>query len=66
MYTFNVNGMGCGSCVNKITQAIKNQDHEAKVIVDLSSRLVTVESMAAAATILSIIQQLGFDAALVT
>jgi copper chaperone len=41
MYTFKVNDMGCGSCVNKITQAIQNQDPEAKVVVDLANQLNT-------------------------
>jgi copper chaperone len=62
MYTFNVNGMGCGSCVNKITQAIQNQDHAAKVVVDLANRLVTVESAVPETAILTIIQKLGFNA----
>jgi copper chaperone len=66
MYTFNVNGMGCGSCVNKITQAIQNQDSRAKVVVDLPTRLVTVDSAESETVILTIIQKLGFNAAIAT
>jgi copper chaperone len=66
MYTFKVNGMGCGSCVNKITQAIQNQDHAAKVFVNLPNRVVTVESAEPETIILTIIQKLGFNASLAT
>jgi copper chaperone len=66
MYTFNVKGMGCGSCVNKIIQAIQNQDDEAKVVLDLPNRLFTVESAKSETTILTTIQKLGFNAALAT
>jgi len=62
MYTFHVSGMGCGSCIKKITQAIKNQDAKAEVVVNLASKLVTVDSAESAAAILTIIQKLGFDA----
>ena len=62
MYTFDVNGMGCGSCVKKITQAIKNQDAKAEVVVNLANKLVTVDSAESAAAILTTIQKLGFEA----
>jgi copper chaperone len=66
MYKFNVKGMGCGSCVKKITQAIQNQDYEAKVVVDLINRLVTVESRESETIIMNTIQRLGFNVALAT
>ncbi len=62
MYTFDVNGMGCGSCVKKITQAIQNQDVKAEVVVNLANKVVTVDSAESAAAILTIIHKLGFDA----
>ena len=63
MYTFTVNGMGCGSCIKKITQAITDQDAKAVVVVNLANKWVTVETAESAAAILTTIQKLGFDAA---
>lgn len=62
MYTFHVSGMGCGSCIKKITQAIQNQDVKAEVVVNLANKVVTVDSAESAAAILTTIQKLGFEA----
>ncbi len=44
MTTFEVRDMTCGHCVSTITRAVTAVDEDAKVTVDLSRHLVTVES----------------------
>ena len=44
MYQFDVPDMTCGHCVSAITQAVKSEDPNAKVEIDLLRRLVKVES----------------------
>lgn len=34
MFVLDVSGIGCGSCITKITKAIQALDNEAKVLVD--------------------------------
>ncbi len=43
MFSLNVSGMGCGSCVSKITKAIQTLDQDARVEVDRAAGKVTVE-----------------------
>ncbi len=49
MVAFEVNDMTCGRCVSTITKALKAADSEAKVHIDLATRQVQVEPVAAAA-----------------
>ncbi|MEB3828379.1 heavy-metal-associated domain-containing protein [Phormidium sp. CCY1219] len=42
----NVPSMVCESCVEKVTDALKTVDADAKVNVDLSSKQVTIDSEA--------------------
>ncbi|OOL33738.1 heavy-metal-associated domain-containing protein, partial [Pseudomonas sp. FSL W5-0299] len=44
MFVLDVSGIGCGSCVSKITKAIQSLDNEATVSVDRSAGKVSVES----------------------
>jgi copper chaperone len=43
MFSLNVSGMGCGSCVSVITKAIQTLDQDARVEVDRAAGKVTVE-----------------------
>ncbi|GAB3252034.1 heavy-metal-associated domain-containing protein [Chitinimonas naiadis] len=63
MQVFKVNGMGCGSCVSKITRALLQDDGQAQVAVDLATGTVTVESSLTAAEIREQIEGLGFEVA---
>ncbi|WP_273649747.1 heavy-metal-associated domain-containing protein [Pseudomonas aeruginosa] len=62
MFSLNVSGMGCGSCVSKITKAIQTLDHDARVEVDRAAGKVTVESTESAESIRELIQELGYAA----
>ena len=61
MHTFKVSGMGCGSCVAKITAAIHALDSSASVNVDLSQGQVKIESSLAYELLASAIKNVGFD-----
>jgi copper chaperone len=44
MYQFNVPDMTCGHCASTITKALKAEDSNARIEVDLAKHLVRVES----------------------
>ncbi|MDT4854933.1 Heavy-metal-associated domain protein [compost metagenome] len=60
MFVLEVSGMGCGSCVSKITKAIQAADSEAKVTVDRAAGKVSVESVIAAERVSELVQALGY------
>lgn len=45
MTRFIVKGMSCGHCVKAITEAIKNLDSTATVVIDLAAGRVDIESL---------------------
>ncbi|WP_324733794.1 heavy-metal-associated domain-containing protein [Pseudomonas paeninsulae] len=60
MFVLEVAGMGCGSCVSKITKAIQTLDSQAKVEVDRAAGKVRVESDEHQEDIRSLIEELGY------
>lgn len=60
MLRFEVNGIGCGACVRKITAAISNVDDEAVVEVDVASGRVSVHSELEAREIRRAIEDAGY------
>lgn len=44
MTEFNVQGMSCGGCANRVTKALQSVDPSARVQVDLAKQTVSVES----------------------
>jgi copper chaperone len=52
MTTFFVNDMTCGRCVSTITRTLRALDPQAQVEIDLSQRLVQVESTSVGAAAL--------------
>ncbi|GLK89647.1 heavy-metal-associated domain-containing protein [Pseudomonas turukhanskensis] len=60
MITLNVSGIGCSSCVSKITQAIHALDPDAQVQVDGRAGLVHVDSSTPAERLNLAVNQLGF------
>ncbi|ACB49833.1 putative heavy metal transport/detoxification protein [Crocosphaera subtropica ATCC 51142] len=57
--TLKVPSIACGACANTITKAIEGQKPEAKVSVDVDSKIVTVETDASTETIKEIISEAG-------
>lgn len=60
MYQFTVDGMGCQSCVRKITLAIQAKDPDATIDADLKSKQVSVSSSMTGDEIAEIIVALGY------
>ena len=53
MIAFEVKDMTCGHCVSTVTQAVKDADKEAQVLIDLDRHLVRIEPSKADAQALS-------------
>ena len=60
MYEFKVSGMTCGSCANSITLALKTIDPKVKVVVDVKSQTVQVESAKNENDIAVLIEETGY------
>jgi copper chaperone len=54
-----ISSIACEACANTITKAIKNQQPDAQVSVDVSQKIVTVESEAVVASIQEAIEGAG-------
>ena len=63
MFRFQVTGMSCNHCVGAITDAIREADAKAVVVVDLKAGRVTVDNSSLPATkIAAVIADAGFTA----
>jgi copper chaperone len=65
MQTFNVQGMTCGHCVKAVTNAIKADDPNAEVQVDLGKGEVSVQSVLGAEQVIGLITEEGYTAQVV-
>jgi copper chaperone len=63
MLELKVGGMGCGSCVARIINAVKALDAEARVNVDRAAGRVTVDTGASADAVCAALGALGYPAA---
>lgn len=62
MYELKVAGMGCSSCVARISKAIHDLDASAEVLVDRPAGRVRVTSSESADAVCKAINDLGFVA----
>ena len=60
MYQFNVPDMTCGHCASTITKAVRTEDPQAKVEVDLAHRVVKVTSALSQETVAQQITEAGY------
>lgn len=60
MQTLFVTGMTCGGCTKAVTRAIKMQDAEATVQVDLESQRVEIDSRLSREALVTILSEAGF------
>jgi copper chaperone len=60
MYEFKVEGMTCGHCIQAITKSLSELDHGAKVMADLPSQTVRVESTQDPRTLAVEIEEAGY------
>lgn len=60
MVELTVPGMSCGPCARAVTGAVQGVDPNAKVDIDLGTKLVTIESGADVAVIATAIEEAGY------
>ena len=62
MTKFNVPDMTCGHCKAAVEKAVAGVDASAKVVVDLDTRTVEIDSNADLAAILAALKEEGYEA----
>ncbi len=60
MLNLKVSGMTCGGCINAVTRAVQSQDPSAKVLADLATQTVTLETTLSSAEASQLITDAGF------
>ena len=61
MLEFKVPGMVCEGCVDIVAQAIKTNEPNAQINIDLDSKKVSVDTQASAESIKQIITAAGYE-----
>ncbi len=64
MQAFKVQGMRCGGCVRRITQAIQTLDADARVESDIAAARLRIDSVEGAASLARAITDAGYPACL--
>lgn len=64
MVEIQVERMTCGGCASRVTKAVLSLDEDAKVEVDLKSKLVRVTSTSEATELVKVISGAGYPAEL--
>ena len=62
MTVLNVEKMKCGGCAANVERAVKGQDAQAQVQIDLPSKKVVVQSSLPADKLATLITQAGYPA----
>lgn len=57
---FQIDNMTCGGCAKSVTKAIQSADPEAKVDIDLGTKVVRVTSSSDEATIVAKLDDVGY------
>ena len=57
---FQVDDMTCGHCVRAITEAVQQADPAAKVLADVGTHRVTIDSQSQAAALEAVIREAGY------
>jgi copper chaperone len=63
MLRYQVEGMSCGHCIQAVTRAVKAEDPQADVAVDLAARSVSVRSNQPGELIAQAIRGAGYEVA---
>lgn len=61
MMELKVDSMSCGGCAASVTKAVKQADPQAKVEVDLSTKLVSIDTAVDRATIVRALTSAGYQ-----
>jgi len=57
---FEVKDMSCGGCANSITRAVTNVDRAAKLDIDVTTKIVKIDSALPADRLVALIEAAGF------
>lgn len=60
MMELKVDSMSCGGCAASVTKAVKQADPQAKVEVDLATKLVRIETSTDRTTIVRALTDAGY------
>jgi copper chaperone len=52
--------MSCGGCANSITRAVTNVDPTAKLDIDVTTKIVKVDSVLPPERLVAVIEEAGF------
>ena len=63
MLDLQIPNMTCGHCVRAVTEAVQAVDPAAKVVIDLPTHKVQIETKAATAQMLARLAEAGYEAA---
>lgn len=63
MLRFQVEGMSCGHCVQAVTKAVKAEDPQADVQVDLAAKSIVVQTKAPGEAVAQAIRGAGYEVA---
>jgi copper chaperone len=57
---FEVKDMSCGGCANSITRAITNVDPAARLDIDVTTKIVKIDSALPLDRLVAVIEEVGF------
>ncbi|MDI7066425.1 heavy-metal-associated domain-containing protein [Klebsiella pneumoniae] len=57
---FEVKDMSCGGCANSITRAVINVDPAAKPDIDVTTKIVKIDSVLPPERLVAVIEEAGF------
>ena len=60
MMELKIDSMSCGGCAASVTKAVKQADPQAKVAVDLATKLVSIDTALDRATIVQSLNNAGY------
>ena len=60
MQEFVIQSMSCGGCASRITQVVKNLDAQAKIEVDLPTKMLRIDSTKDRASLTAALTQAGY------
>jgi len=60
MFNLQVSGMTCGGCINAVTRAVQAQDPQAKVLADLATQIVNLDTSISPELAAQLIADAGF------
>ncbi|WP_354044362.1 heavy-metal-associated domain-containing protein [Devosia sp. UYZn731] len=60
MLNFQVNDMTCSHCVGTVEKAVQSADPAAKVLIDLATKVVRIDSTQPAASFAQAIEDAGY------